>query len=151
VCVELHGLFNSTVYLLQFSTRSLCSALHVHPLPSQSKRSNPAVVRCHPAACCQVIKVDDCCYVKVISRSIDDLLMLSHWYFSGRSACSACRAPLGGGPAAQCSACEVAQYCSGQCMQQHQQEHGQHCALCKELMDVINVDMDRFIQPVPFR
>jgi hypothetical protein len=36
-------------------------------------------------------------------------------------------------------------------MQQHQQEHSQHCALCKELMDVINVDMDRFIQPVPFR
>jgi hypothetical protein len=36
-------------------------------------------------------------------------------------------------------------------MQRHQQEHSQHCGLCKELMDVINVDMDRFIQPVPFR
>uniref|UniRef100_A0A383WCC0 MYND-type domain-containing protein n=2 Tax=Tetradesmus obliquus TaxID=3088 RepID=A0A383WCC0_TETOB len=99
----------------------------------------------------QVIKVDDCSYVKVIPRGLDDLLLLSHWYFAGRAACSACRAPLGGGPAAQCSACEAAQYCSGECMARHAGEHEQHCGLCRQLMDVINVDMDRFIQPVPFR
>lgn len=102
----------------------------------------------------QVIKVDDCSYVKVINRGMDDLVMISHWYFAGRH-CSACRRELASssssGPTMQCCDCEVAQYCSAECMQRHKLEHSSHCKLCQELMQVVNVDMDRFIQPVPFR
>lgn len=104
----------------------------------------------------QVIKVEDCSYVKVIKRSMDDLVMLSQWYFGGRSCCSACRRDLSqlsaaGQPVLQCSDCEAAHYCSTECKQRHQEEHRTHCKLCQELLQVLNVDMDRFIQPVPFR
>jgi hypothetical protein len=30
-------------------------------------------------------------------------------------------------------------------------EHESHCHICSELQAVLNVDMERFIQPVPFR
>eukprot|EP00775_Hariotina_reticulata_P005631 gene5631-5870_t len=100
----------------------------------------------------QVIKVDDCSYVKIISRSMDDLVMLSQWYFGRRHCCSACGQPLATPAAAlQCPYCEAAQYCSGECQQKHAAEHSTHCELCRELNEVLNVDMDRFIQPVPFQ
>ncbi|KAF8072789.1 hypothetical protein HT031_000449 [Scenedesmus sp. PABB004] len=97
----------------------------------------------------QVIKVEDCAYVKVIPRPLDDLMMLSAWYFGG-STCAACRAPLGGAGVA-CGRCEAAHYCGGACMAAHAREHAAHCGLCASLMQVLNVDMDRFMQPVPFR
>lgn len=104
----------------------------------------------------QVIKVEDCSFVMVIPRGMDELVMLSQWYFGARSSCSACRRDLSGHSAAgqpvlQCHECEAAQYCSQECQQRHAQEHATHCGLCQEMMQVLNVDMDRFIQPVPFR
>ena len=39
---------------------------------------------------------------------------------------------------------------SQDCLQRHRQEHSGHCDTCQELQTVINVDMERFIQPVPF-
>lgn len=90
--------------------------------------------------------------LQVIPWPLDELLLLSQWYFSGRGACSACRRPLSGAcPPHPCASCEVAQYCSEACRTQHAAEHRGHCATCSELLEVVNVDYDRFIQPIPFR
>ena len=40
---------------------------------------------------------------------------------------------------------------SRECLERHHPEHSSHCHTCVELQTVINVDMERFIQPVPFR
>lgn len=40
---------------------------------------------------------------------------------------------------------------SRECLERHQPEHSSHCTTCQDLQSVINVDMERFIQPVPFR
>eukprot|EP00879_Flechtneria_rotunda_P008613 GHRR01009025.1.p1 GENE.GHRR01009025.1~~GHRR01009025.1.p1 ORF type:complete len:215 (+),score=50.31 GHRR01009025.1:357-1001(+) len=103
----------------------------------------------------QVIKVDDCNYVKVVSCPMDDLIMLSQWYFGEGSRCAACRRDLAAqtssrGHSVQCCECEAAQYCSPECLQRHAPEHKSHCQLLQELQNVLNVDLDRFIQPVPF-
>lgn len=39
---------------------------------------------------------------------------------------------------------------SAECLERHKPEHVGHCDTCCDLQMVINVDMERFIQPVPF-
>lgn len=101
----------------------------------------------------QVIKVDDTAFVKIIGRSMDELVILSQWYFGARSCCACCRRGLQQGhdtSLLQCPQCQVANYCSAECLERHKPEHVGHCDTCCELQMVINVDMERFIQPVPF-
>lgn len=49
------------------------------------------------------------------------------------------------------SCCRDLLCCSSpECLERHKPEHMGHCDTCQELQTVINVDMERFIQPVPF-
>jgi hypothetical protein len=100
----------------------------------------------------QVLKVDDMDFVKVIQQPLDLLLTFSSFYYGSATTCLAC-----GGDAANsssraaCQRCEVARYCSPACLQRHQAEHATHCAICRQLAGVLNVDFDRFSECVPFR
>ncbi len=84
---------------------------------------------------------------------MDVLMLLSAQYFSS-SGCAACGADLAACGAAPrtCPGCEVATYCSDACAAASRTgEHAAHCGLLADLHEVLNVDMDRYIQPVPFR
>jgi hypothetical protein len=75
-----------------------------------TKPATPPIPRLMAA---QVIKVDDTCFVKIINRPMDELVILSQWYFGGRSCCSCCRRGLQQGhdtSLLQCPKCQVANY-----------------------------------------
>lgn len=60
-----------------------------------------------------MIKVDDTAFVKIIGRSMDELVILSQWYFGARSCCACCRRGLQQGhdtSLLQCPKCQVANY-----------------------------------------
>lgn len=100
----------------------------------------------------QVLKVDDMDFVKVISQPLDILLCFSSFYYGMPNRCLACGGELNRtGGNCTCEACQAANYCNQQCRQRHLPEHQQHCAICQELGDVVNVDFERFLSPVPFR
>lgn len=89
--------------------------------------------------------------VKVVQAPPDLLLSLSQYYWD-RSRCAACRGPLPAAASTQwCRGCGGAAYCSDGCRERHRGEHAQHCGLVRELGDVLSIDFDRYVEPVPFR
>lgn len=100
----------------------------------------------------QVLKAEDVAMVKVLSAPLDLLLSLSQYYYGDRGRCAACKSALpAAGALNWCRGCDAAAYCSEGCLQRHAHEHGAHCHLCRELSDVLSIDYDRFVEPIPFR
>lgn len=99
----------------------------------------------------QVLKVENLDFVKVIACGLDMLLCFSQYYYSRQSHCNACGREINSSVGVTCSQCRAATYCSADCQAQHSAEHKSHCGLCQELGDVLNVDFERFLSPVPFR
>jgi hypothetical protein len=101
----------------------------------------------------QVLKVDDMDFVKVISQPLDTLLCFSSFYYGMPNRCLGCAGDISSSTSGRCSCehCGAANYCSHPCKQRHMPEHQQHCHICQELGDVVNVDFERYLSPVPFR
>lgn len=101
----------------------------------------------------EAIKVEDLSFVKVIPKHLDLLLYVSGIYFERAGNCSACGQQLlaPGCLPTKCSTCQVASYCSQQCMANHVQHHSPCCSICKQLSDVFNIDYECFTGYIPFR
>lgn len=101
----------------------------------------------------EAIKVEDLNYVKIIPLSLDILMYISQAFFEQRRLCCTCHQDLSvkGGAVFTCSSCQAATYCSPDCRAANAEPHVTFCRACAELMEVYNVDFERFIQHVPFR